>query len=210
MPLIWKVGDFETASTCDLKKAGAWRYAQDPNTEILCFSFGDDVTPPKTWTPWLAADDPITLELRALVENPEIVWIAFNVGFEKAIWREIMVKVYNWPNIPNSRWHDVQAVCAMKVLPLDLERAIQVLRLPHVKDKEGSKFTIALSKPNKKTGSYDRSTAALTRVIDYCERDIFGEVGLHQRVGWLPARERSVWLLNQRINGVRGQGSGSC
>ena len=87
----------------------------------------------------------------------------------------------------------------------DLERAIQVLRLPHVKDKEGSKFTIALSKPNKKTGSYDRSTAALTRVIDYCERDIFGEVGLHQRVGWLPARERSVWLLNQRINerGIR-------
>jgi hypothetical protein len=28
--------DFETASKADLKKVGAWRYAEDPSTEILC------------------------------------------------------------------------------------------------------------------------------------------------------------------------------
>lgn len=203
MTIKWVVGDFETASTCDLKKAGAWRYAQDPTTEILCFSFGDDAGC-LTWTPFMGPDDPVTIALHKRVDDPEIVFIAFNVGFEKAIWREIMVKVYGWPNIPNSRWHDVQAVCAMKVIPLDLDRAIQVLRLPHAKDKEGSKFTISLSKPNK-AGYYDRSGKSIQRVVEYCERDILGEVGLHQRVGWLPARERSVWLLNQRVNerGIR-------
>lgn len=203
MSLRWIICDFETASTCNLKKAGAWRYAQDPNTEILCLSFGDDnsVT---TWTPDMSPNDPATLALRGLVNDPEMIFIAFNVGFEKAIWREMMVKLYNWPNIPNSRWHDVQAVCAMKVLPLDLERAILTLRLAHEKDKEGSKFTIGLSKPDKK-GYFNRTPAALQRVINYCERDIAGELGLHHRVGWLPAKERSVWLLNQRINerGIR-------
>lgn len=199
MSLKWIVCDFETASDCDLKKAGAWRYAQDPTTEILTLWCGDD-NERFPWHPWDGEDHPNTMRLRTLVDDPEIVFIAFNVGFEKAIWREIMVKIFGWPNIPNSRWHDIQAVCAMKVIPLDLDRAIQVLRLAHAKDKEGSKFTIALSKPNKKTGAYDRSPATIARVDAYCERDILGEVGLHHRVGWLPSRERSVWLLNQRIN----------
>jgi hypothetical protein len=44
--------DFETRNTggCDLTKAGAWRYAADPATEILCFGYhigGDD----HSWAP---------------------------------------------------------------------------------------------------------------------------------------------------------------
>ena len=31
-----------------------------------------------------------------------------------------------WPDIPDDRWHDIQAVCAMKNLPLDLDRAALV------------------------------------------------------------------------------------
>ena len=27
--------DFETASACELKTAGAWRYAEDPTTEVV-------------------------------------------------------------------------------------------------------------------------------------------------------------------------------
>lgn len=195
--------DFETASSCDLKKAGAWRYAEDPTTEILCASWG----PPganraNTWSPYiddLYVNTEAFEALRALASDPSCTFIAFNVQFEKAIWRKIMMPVYDMPDIPNSRWHDIQASCAMRVLPQNLDEAVNALRLPFVKDKDGSRFTIALSKPNKQ-GQLDRCAASITRVVDYCEDDIRAEIGLHTRLGWLPAGERSVWLMNQRMN----------
>lgn len=189
------LGDFETASATDLKKAGAHRYAECPTTEILCFSYSIDSSTPVTWKP---GDD--TTELMTLAANPFIMFIAHNVGFEKAIWRAIMVPVYGFPDIPNSRWHDTLAVCAMRGLPQDLDRATLVLRLPQQKDRAGSALVKSLSKPNKKTGMLDRSPATMERVYAYCEQDIHAELGLHARIGWLPAGERSVWLLDQRIN----------
>src|SRR5262245_25081197 len=34
--------DFETRSVASLEQAGAWRYAADPTTEILCVSYAID------------------------------------------------------------------------------------------------------------------------------------------------------------------------
>jgi DNA polymerase len=205
MTLRWVVLDFETASAVDLKKAGAWRYAEDPTTEILCACWSVMGDPSVTWTPRKAESDyegGHTLEL--LVADPDVTFIAHNAGFEKAIWRNIMVPDYGFPDIPNSRWHDTMASAAMRVLPQDLEHCVQVLGLGEQKDTEGSRLTRSLSKP-RKDGSYDRSPATLTRVEDYCAQDIHTEVALHKRLGWLPPGERSVWLLDQRINerGVR-------
>lgn len=203
MPLAmtWTVLDFETASNCDLKKCGAARYAEDPTTEIICLGFQHQLmTEPIVLRPVdLLYDDPES-GLARLVNDPTVVFIAHNVLFEKFIWREIMVKVFAWPDIPNHRWHDTQAVCAMKVIPQDLDRASPVLRLSIQKDKEGSALAKSLSKPNKKTGLYDRSEKTLARVYAYCGQDVLGEVEMHETIGWLPAGERRVWLLNQRVN----------
>lgn len=193
--------DFETASTCDLLKAGAWRYAEDPNTEVLCLCWIN----PKTrlrghWAPGM---DPA--ELMAIASDPDILVIAHNAGFEKAIWRRIMVPILCFPDIPDDRWHDTMAVCAEKGLPQKLERVVPVLGLPGEKDTVGSRFTIALSKPNKKTGMYDRSPATIERVLTYCDSDCDNELLVHKRVGWQEKSERQVWLLDQEINqrGVR-------
>lgn len=196
----WFLLDFETASRCKLKKTGAWRYSEDPTTEVLCLGWSDHGGKPKSWVP--GEDD---TEVIAAARDPEVVFIAFNVTFEKAIWRNIMVPVFDWPDVPDERWHDIQAVCAMKVIPLDLDRAARIMRVAHSKDKEGSKFTIGLSKPNKKTGQLDRKPESIKRVRDYCEDDIYAEVDLHRAVGWQTPEERQVWLLDQTINqrGVR-------
>jgi len=204
MPLDMKyvVGDFETASPVDLKKAGAARYAEDPCTEVICFGFNrvGSNHPASVWTPADGMDSEIGQKLLALVTDDSVVWIAHNAFFEKMIWRKVMVEVYGWPDIPDHRWHDTMAVCAMKALPQDLDRASLVLRLGIQKDKEGSALAKSLSKPNKKTGEYDRSPATLQRVYTYCGTDVEGEIEMHQRIGWLPAGERRVWLLDQRIN----------
>ena len=187
------VGDFETASCADLKEVGAWRYSEDVTTEILCLSYIVDGVI-ATWRP---GDD--TAELAALASDPNVIFIAHNAGFEKAIWRNIMVAIYGLPDVPNSRWRDTQASCAMRALPLDLDRAVLNLRLPQHKDKEGSAFTKKMSKPNRK-GYFDRTEASLQRVITYCEQDIRAEHALWERIGGLPPGEHNVWLLDQRIN----------
>lgn len=196
--------DFETASACDLVAAGAWRYAEDPTTEIICLAYGDEERT-DLWVPGGDAGS-----LYDLVLDEQCTFIAHNAAFEKAIWRRIMVEQYSWPDVPNSRWHDTLASCAYRNLPQKLERAASVLRLPAQKDTVGSKLVRTLSKPQK-DGSYDRSPDTLQRIYQYCRSDISAELDLHSRVGWLPSGtpghpgERGVWLLDQRINerGVR-------
>lgn len=198
--------DFETASAADLKKAGGWRYAEDATTEILCLAFTNVHGTLDVWRPRDASQPANTEEgdrhwrLRNLVFNEQVTFIAHNAAFEKAIWRNIMVPVFGFPDIPDHRWHDTMASCAMKVIPQQLEMAARVLGLKAEKDTVGSRLTISLSKPNKKTGLYDRSPETLQRVYDYCAQDVKAEVELHNRIGWLPRGERRVWLLDQKIN----------
>lgn len=192
--ITWVVCDFETACATDLKKAGAWKYAECPTLEVFNLGYQHMENPRRIWHP----ADGLDPDLLTLVEDDTVMWIAFNVQFEKAIWRNYMMAL-GFPDIPNERWHDIQAVCAMKVLPQAMDRAVLALRLPGLKDTAASKFTTALSKPNRK-GHYDRSPEALARVDAYVDDDVVAEVGLHKRLGWLPPGERRVWLLNQKVN----------
>jgi DNA polymerase len=195
--MIEVVMDFETYSACELKKAGAWRYAEDPTTAIICLWFNVDRDEPKA-ADFLRPGG----ELLALVNNPDAMFIAHNVEFEKAIWRRIMM-TYGWPDIPNNRWSCTLSVCAMKVVPQSLDRASAFLGLDEDKDAEGSRITRGLSKTKK--GYYDHGAPLIARTNEYCAQDIRTETKLLERVGYLPPGERNVWLLNQRVNerGVR-------
>jgi DNA polymerase len=195
--------DFETASAMDLKKSGAWKYSECPTTEILCVSYcvdgGKIITLGAEQLSGSASE-----ELRALARDINVTFIAHNAGFEKAIWRHIMVPDYRYDDIPNICWEDTAAVCAMKALPLGLDWAAKVSRISYTKDTEGSRLTVSLSKTNKK-GYYDRSPETLKRVYKYCESDIRAQHALWEKNGRLQASEREVWLLDQEINerGVR-------
>lgn len=192
--------DFEGGSSCDLKKAGAWRYAQDPTTQLFCLGYSIDGEEPIVLPEEELYYSPIH-PLAQLVADPAVMFIAHNVGFEKAIWREKMVKEYGWPNIPNSRWHDSQASCAEKALPLSLDRAGLVLRLAQQKASfritDGSKFD--------RKGNSKATPEFLEKTYAYNAQDVRAELDLNYRVGILQPRERKVWLLDQRINerGVR-------
>ena len=195
----WVLIDFETASGCDLKKAGAWRYAEDPTTEILCLGFATSNDMGVLTAHELLSSGTNAGWLRDMALDPEVFFVAHNAAFEKAIWRRLMVPLYGFPDIPNSRWHDTLAMCALRVLPLDLDHAARVLSLGEEKDNAGSTFTKGLSKPLK-DGSYDRSADALGKVQAYCLQDLRVETAMHRKLGWMPAAERNVWLLDQRIN----------
>lgn len=202
MQSVWIVPDFETASLADLKACGADRYAEDPSTEVLWLSWEFEDGRQGGWTPSLGMACPAEI-VEAILRGDEFV--AHSARFERAIWREIMVKQFHWPAIPLEQWHDTLARCAELVLPLDLDKVAKVLELPMQKDLEGRRITLGLSKPDKFGNLPPRTPALMRRVGLYCDSDIGTQAALHRRLGWLDAPERQVWLMDQRINdrGVR-------
>lgn len=195
------VPDFETVSMCDLKKCGAWRYAEDVTTNVLTlrwtYSGNNQVG---LWHPGM----PFPPEFEEAMANGTL-FVAHNTSFEKAMWRMHMMRVYGWPNIRNNQWDDTLARCANLCIPQDLDSAVRILRLPALKDTEASAMVIGLSKSDRK-GYYPIITPEIVEKADaYCADDCRAQKGLRVRIGTLSHDERQVWLLDQRINerGVR-------
>jgi DNA polymerase len=188
--------DFETASMADLGNVGSNIYAKHITTEILSLTYTIGDSDPWLWVPGMGAD---TTWLRQYAANPHHMWICHNAGFEKDIWREIMVPLYGFPDIPNERWHDILASCALRCWPLALDNALHTAGLPG-KDMAASKMTRSLSKSDKKTGMLDRRPETMAKVYAYNKDDVVKERGLHKLIGYLPPAERKIWLLDQEIN----------
>jgi DNA polymerase bacteriophage-type len=182
--------DFETASKADLKMVGSWRYAEDPTTEILCLC-GALQDWKLEWTPANDGDERF-YDLQTLARDPEVIFVSHGTQFEKAIWRTKMVGSYGFPDVPDTRWIDTMASCALKGIPLGLDEASKVLQLDVRKDVEGRKITLAASKSDKPRD--------IARIIQYCHTDVLAEIELHGRVGNLPKEERRIWLMDQTIN----------
>ena len=191
--------DFETASATDIKKSGGWKYAECPTTEILCLDYQVDDGKVMNLSAFDLPGLALAAHLRMLAADPDVLFVAHGAQFEKAIWRHLMVPYYGFSDIPNERWRDTQAVCAYKALPLGLDWAAKVTRIPYQKDTVASKFTIGLSKPNKQ-GYYDRSSESLAIAYKYCADDVRAQKALHDKIGELSSYELEVWLLDQKIN----------
>ena len=192
----WVLLDFETRSFCDLKKTGAFVYAEDPTTEVICLGYTRDDTYPVV-SLWRPEEVACPAEITEAIAAGALV-IAHNVAFEKSIWEGLMVPVFGWPEVPQEQWADTMASCAYRALPMKLEKAAQYLGLPEQKGQVPKKYF----KPNAKTGAYVEPGPEL---YEYCKQDVHTEVALARRVGQLPAGERAVWLWDQKINarGVR-------
>jgi DNA polymerase len=196
--------DFETRSLCDLKKAGAWAYAEHPTTEIMClcyhFAYKPSVGGDGQWAPGCHDQT-----LYNLASDPSVIFVAHNAMFEQAIWANIMVPLYGFPPIPIERWECTLAVCAHKALPLALDKAASALGLTVEKDKEGNRLTLSMSRFDKKGYLPELTPEKRDRIAQYCDQDVRVERQIEQRVGRLGAHERKIWMYDQIINqrGVR-------
>ena len=195
--------DFETRSLCDLKVAGGWRYAEDVTTEVMCLVYSYDGET-MVWWPGCNQDG----ELCVLAQDDDTIFVAHNAAFEQAIWQHHMVDVYGFPPIPVERWDCTLAACAWKGLPLALDKAGRALRLNAIKDKDGNKLTLGMSKYDKHGNLPALTAEKRARIIQYCAQDVMVERGVMQRVGLISQEnklERGIWIYDQKINqrGVR-------
>jgi DNA polymerase len=200
------VADFETFSRADLQKQGAWKYAQDFSTGILCLSIKvvTDGRPAPSRVldeKQLHALDP---ELMELARDPTVIFVAHNAGFEQAMWKFHMVPM-GYPELPVERWHDTMAVAGMKALPLGLDALVSALELPVKKDMDGHRLMLIMCKPDRIGGWSQHNDFNLSRLKEYCASDTEAQYGVYVSTLGLGPSERHTWVLDQRINqrGIR-------
>lgn len=199
--------DFETRSACDLKKAGAYRYSIDPTTEVLCLCWAVEDGPVQLWR-W---GTPPPSELLQMIRRNQCYLSAWNVGFERRIWRHIMHARYWWPSVPDEMWRDTQADAAALALPLDLDRCAKALKIDQHKDARGTRLINQLCKPMRYLDDGEpifmerhQAPRLFDDLYEYCRQDVVVERAIHQALPYhatAPGEpEREVFLMTERIN----------
>lgn len=212
--------DFETRSTSDLLREGAWKYSMDPNTDVFCLAFAVDDQDPGIWVnPYFEnivvsfAEQPLKSILGCeVVSEPQdilkidsdAIYEAHNAEFERVIWRNVLMRDFDVDEIPTERWRCSAAKAAAMALPRKLERAVMALGLSEEKDMEGHRIMQRLSKPKpsnqRKKGLWDETPEKLVKLFKYCLQDIRAERALSQAIPDLSDFEQRVWVVDQNIN----------
>jgi len=192
--------DFETASACDLLKAGAWKYWEDFSTFITHFGFKvcEDGLPQPTRVRWGLSLNRLDPELFELASDPSVMFLAHNASFEQPMWINHMIPL-GYPPLPISRWHDTMAAAAMKSLPLGLDPLTKALELPIQKDMEGHRLMLQFCKPDKNGGWSHHTVDKAQRIAEYNVGDVDSQFAVYQATQGL-GMERTVWEVDQKIN----------
>jgi DNA polymerase len=193
--------DVETKSRIDLRKAGAWRYAADPSTDVWCVAFAVDDDPVELWL----SGDPVPTAILDCAADPDALFVAHNAGFERAISKHILEPRYGWPGIPIERWRCTMGAALALALPAKLGKVAEVLELEHRKADDGIMHQMAKPRPPRKgedpAGVYWFDDAArLQKLYDYCIRDTQCERAAYRWLPPLSPSEQTLWALDQCIN----------
>lgn len=199
--------DKETYSEADLKKVGAWKYAQHPSTEILMMCWAVDDEPFQLWL----QDDPFPPRLAHLIRQG-CVLDAHGSNFEEALWTEIGYKRMGWPEVEPHQWDCTMARAGSRALPLALGDAAAALNMDVRKDKRGGQLIRMFCMPQKGKVYKRKASIPAHRIFpidepeafkefgEYCVQDGVVERAMRKQLGHLPAIERRCFLYNQAMN----------
>lgn len=212
---MYLVGDFETSSEGELSEIGLYNYATHPTTRVLAFSYAlihslDDKPKLKRWEP-RGGQIQMPLELRQALEDPTVIFIAFNSAFERNIFKHVV-----GIDIPIHRFQDPQASARYLSLPANLEDVGKVLGLPRElrKDKRGDDVLDLFSYPKKRKkkeggatyfNDWNSHPEDWKILGEYCDQDVRAELEVARREALLgafplPERERAAWIFDQTVN----------
>lgn len=191
--------DFETFSEADLKSVGAYRYAYDPSTEILCAAMALGREFPVAWwqgvREWLLDTyDPYWDAL----EDPSVLIYCHNAMFEMAICQALLEKTWDIKCPDLSRFRCTMSFARRAALPASLEKLAEVLQLSNLKDARGKtllrKFSMMQSakKPTKKNpeGLPPRrilpsdDPTAFDELVEYCRQDVRVEQDVAKKLSY--------------------------
>jgi DNA polymerase len=207
--------DIETFSSVEIKKAGASRYTEAPDFEILLVAYAWDNGPVQLMdlvrrSGSRRADERLDwveelLVIKTALLDPSVVKVAHNSAFERAAFSRWL-----GVDLPPEQWEDTMVLAAYNGLPLSLEGCGSALGLEAQKIREGTLLINYFCKPCKPTKSNGQRTRNLPehapdkweRFGRYCTRDVEVCQAIWQRLARFPVTdfERRIWALDARIN----------
>jgi DNA polymerase len=197
--------DYESRGVLKLEDVGAWRYAADPRTEILCCAYAVDDGPVKIWLP----GDPPPPEFfeAAAPQNTDWEVDAHNAQFEIALEHFILTRRHGFPKFPLSRQRCTMAKALACSLPPKLELAAEALELVHQKDKAGQRLMLMMAKPRRPRKDEDpqallwfEDEERQQRLHAYGKQDVEVERELDQCLPPLSVDELELWQFDLRVN----------
>jgi DNA polymerase len=190
--------DFETRSVADLRCVGVYRYAEDPTTDIVCMAWAIDEAEPQLW----AWGQPFPRELqKAIMAGAHLC--AWNAQFERVIWNLVAHQRYGWPATTREQWYCTAAEGAAMALPRALGECARVLKVAEQKEDPGHLFVLRMCRPRSTRGGqivWWTDPDRLQKLYNYCLQDVRTERAIGHAVRRLGARERRVYLLDQKMN----------
>ena len=175
--------DFETRSRCDLTKRGAYNYALDASTDVLCMAYAIDDGDVQVWRPG---------EPFPNLDGHQIV--AHNAAFERLIFWYVLDK-----RIPLERFYCTASQARANCLPGSLEDVGRAVSSRMRKDHRGSQLIRLLSIP-REDGTFNNDPTLMQEMVDYCVQDVRVMREVSKAMRPLSADELSDYHCNERIN----------
>ena len=213
--------DLETKSSVDISKAGAYKYAESPDFEILLFGVSVNHGPITVYD--LACGDTVPEEIIAALSDDRVTKWAYNASFERvclSVWLRRNYPEHFRPfSIPGdpvqnyldpASWKCTLVWAAYNGLPLGLEKVGAVLGFEEQKLKEGKdliKYFCCPCRPTKSNGGRTwnlphHAPEKWELFKRYNERDVQVEMQIQERLKNYPVPD-FVWdeyHLDQEIN----------
>lgn len=190
--------DFETRSRCDLKTKGAYNYASDPTTDILCMAWAFADQDEKGNGIWFPNQYPQEMPAPEIFEDAELV-MAHNANFDQMIYEFIAVPEYGFPAIPEDKWYCTSAQARVNAMPASLDDLTRALDSRHKKDHRGKQLIRKLSIPQK-DGTFNEDAGLMQEMGEYCVSDVAATKAAVNSTRSMTQREHEDWLINERIN----------
>lgn len=191
--------DFETRSTEEIGRVGAFKYAAHPKTEILCLAYKLPGSPLNIWAPEYNLPIPLLNWAKAgrIIE-------AHNAEFEYAVWNYLCSKRYGFPILRIEQMRCSAAKAAALALPRSLEALGAALSLPIQKDMTGRRLMLKMSKPRKETKNdfslWHETKEEKEKLFEYCKRDVETEELASREMMELLPSELDLFHLTMKIN----------
>lgn len=218
--------DLETRSSVDIGKTGVYRYAEDPDFDILLFGVSVNSGPIEVYD--LASGDVIPDDILAALSDNKVMKWAYNASFERiclSVWLRRYYpqyfKSYCPEDDPASKfldpvaWHCSMVLGFYNGLPGGLEKIGAVLGFEQQKLKEGKdliRYFCCPCKPTKANGGRTwnlphHAPEKWQLFKQYNERDVLVEQQIQERLRKYPLPD-FLWeeyALDQMINdrGIR-------
>lgn len=147
--------DLETYSDIDIKKAGAYRYVQSPNFEILLFAYSVDGAPVQVVD--IARGEAIPEAILSALTDPDYLKHAYNAAFE---W--YCLSRYMGQELPPSQWRDTMLHGLYAGYTAGLDATGRALGIPEDKQKLNTgkaliRYFCVPCKPTKANGGRTRN-----------------------------------------------------